>query len=426
MNRKCFFALMLLWLISMVSGCFNKQGNAAFEPQETVFTNGAFSLALPCELSNQVIVNPSESFYITDQTVFSVFHADTFAAENLGWIFSICRYTESEYCEEYLQSESRQYVFARDEWGYYCVLFPSDVQSLDPTVNSFMENVRQNELDGILDDFISRNALEEYGEKSLGAYEEIESNEEEKPNTTMIPNFSVLVCDQPTWAGICDWFYSNSMHQKTMLLSDFCNRAPLEECITSLLTNSSDVILIPCNDEILEGFSQFRAIPIQKDAIVFVRNNSSELYNLNQSQIVDAYTTDAQIYWDRTGGEPIIPSMGYLDLEVELWQELSMCFDLVATSKNIVSAADSDNPAQAIIEKILNGTGVWPYYFSLLTGEVGINGSVVTVDGVYPSAQTILNEDYPYTLSYYAIFSSQNPYCNQILDFVERLESVLL
>lgn len=118
-----------------------------------------------------------------------------------------------------------------------------------------------------------------------------------------------------------------------MLLSDFCNRAPLEECITSLLTNSSDVILIPCNDEILEGFSQFRAIPIQKDAIVFVRNNSSELYNLNQSQIVDAYTTDAQIYWDRTGGEPIIPSMGYLDLEVELWQELSMCFDLVATSK---------------------------------------------------------------------------------------------
>lgn len=27
---------------------------------------------------------------------------------------------------------------------------------------------------------------------------------------------------------------------------------------------------------------------------------------------------------------------------------------------------------------------------------------------------------------YYAIFSSQNPYCNQILDFVERLESVLL
>ena len=113
-----------------------------------------------------------------------------------------------------MQSESRQYVFARDEWGYYCVLFPSDVQSLDPTVNSFMENVRQNELDGILDDFISRNALEEYGEKSLGAYEEIESNEEEKPNTTMIPNFSVLVCDQPTWAGICDWFYSNSMHQK--------------------------------------------------------------------------------------------------------------------------------------------------------------------------------------------------------------------
>ena len=34
-----------------------------------------------------------------------------------------------------------------------------------------MENVRQNELDGILDDFISRNALEEYGEKSLVAYE---------------------------------------------------------------------------------------------------------------------------------------------------------------------------------------------------------------------------------------------------------------
>lgn len=91
--------------------------------------------------------------------VFILFVAIFFLIGEAG---EICRYTEEEYEELFLQSQSKQYVFAKDDSSYYCVLLPTDVQSDSPDVNAFMDSIRENEIKGILDDMIRRNDLEQY------------------------------------------------------------------------------------------------------------------------------------------------------------------------------------------------------------------------------------------------------------------------
>ena len=144
---------------TVVTTDFVEENNAPQHNQMTIVTSKDISIAIPNEWYNQVTVNPKGNFYLTDQTLFAIFHADTCAENELGWIFSICRYTEEEYEELFLQSQSKQYVFAKDDSSYYCVLLPTDVQSDSPDVNAFMDS---NEIKGILDDMIRRNDLEQY------------------------------------------------------------------------------------------------------------------------------------------------------------------------------------------------------------------------------------------------------------------------
>lgn len=139
---------------------------------KTIVTVNETSIAIPNNWYNRITVNPEGNFYLTDWTLFALFHAETCAKDGRGWIFSICRYKADEYEEMYLQSESRQYVFARDELSYYCVLLPSDIQSEDQSVNEFMEGVRTDEIKKLLDDMVSRNGLSEYSEGQENIVEE--------------------------------------------------------------------------------------------------------------------------------------------------------------------------------------------------------------------------------------------------------------
>ena len=105
---------------TVVTTDFVEENNAPQHNQMTIVTSKDISIAIPNEWYNQVTVNPKGNFYLTDQTLFAIFHADTCAENELGWIFSICRYTEEEYEELFLQSQSKQYVFAKDDSSYYC------------------------------------------------------------------------------------------------------------------------------------------------------------------------------------------------------------------------------------------------------------------------------------------------------------------
>ena len=144
---------------------------APAEDPSTLYTAEEITIAVPKEWDGKVLVNPGKHFYVTPQTLFALFCEDAFsdAEDSLGWVLSVCRYSEEEYREMYLESPARQYVFARDAQCYYCVLLPTDVQTDDPDLHDFMENIRDSDIRNVLRDMISRNHLEAYKDRDAPA-----------------------------------------------------------------------------------------------------------------------------------------------------------------------------------------------------------------------------------------------------------------
>lgn len=46
---------------------------------------------------------------------------------------------------------------------------------------------------------------------------------------------------------------------------------------------------------------------------------------------------------------------------------------------------------------------------NLIHGDAGLNGSVISVDGVLPTDETLKDGTYPFTLSYYGMYSASQP-----------------
>ena len=145
----------------------------------TIYTKDGISIAVPTDLRYLAgigisphncygsVMNPTyyqDNINMTDQTLFALYHICDYMDGGLGWIFSIQRYTEEEYEQHYRNSYSRQYVFAKDDTYYYCVLIPTDVQFPDPTNAAIIEELRNIELNKITKDMIARNGLTAYSE----------------------------------------------------------------------------------------------------------------------------------------------------------------------------------------------------------------------------------------------------------------------
>lgn len=149
----------------------------------TIYTKDGISIAIPTDLRYLMgsgvsyhathdycygsVMNPTyyrDNHNVNDQTLFALYHTCDYMDDALGWIFSIQRYTAEEYEQYYRNSYSRQYVFAKDDTYYYCVLIPTDVQFPDPTTATIIEELRSIELNKITADMIARNGLTAYSE----------------------------------------------------------------------------------------------------------------------------------------------------------------------------------------------------------------------------------------------------------------------
>ncbi len=149
----------------------------------TIYTKDGISIAIPTDLRYLMgsgvsyhathdycygsVMNPTyyrDNHNVNDQTLFALYHTCDYMDDARGWIFSIQRYTEEEYEQYYRNSYSRQYVFAKDDTYYYCVLIPTDVQFPDPTTAAIIEELRSIELNKITADMIARNGLTAYSE----------------------------------------------------------------------------------------------------------------------------------------------------------------------------------------------------------------------------------------------------------------------
>lgn len=234
--------------------------------------------------------------------------------------------------------------------------------------------------------------------------------------------FQAAVSCQPAWSAAVHWYYADEARQETFSLDELCVQEPLEQCIEGLKTGDHDVIVIPWNDDISQELEDYESVPIFKDAIVFIRSNSENNagWGLTSARIRQAFTEEAAVYWDAEQTDPILPATGYPDMEAETWQLISRLFGFEA-SEQVLDASGFDNPVQAIAGSGRNGSGLWPYYDSLLGGDMGINGEVIAVDGIFPSGETIGDGSYPYAFSLCAVFSPQNTSYDAVLAFAKEL-----
>lgn len=154
------------------------------EDGNSIYTHNGISISIPYNFENLVeahkdsdtwcyglVMNPTYYFenpYLTDQALFNLFHICEYSADGSGLIFSIRRYTEEEYQTMYLNSYSRQQVFARDENYYYCAFIPSRTSDEEPERAAIIAAILDQQLEKILADMVERNGWQAYagGEKN--------------------------------------------------------------------------------------------------------------------------------------------------------------------------------------------------------------------------------------------------------------------
>lgn len=170
-----------------------------------LYTREGASISIPYDFEHQVevhkdsdtwcyglVMSPTYYFenpYLTDQALFNLFHICEYGADGSGLIFSIRRYTEEEYQTMYLNSNSRQQVFARDENYYYCVFIPTQTSDEDPERAAIIAAIFEQRLEKILDDMIERNGWQAYdGENDQFSAEEGRAR-------ALIKNFATLTAE---------------------------------------------------------------------------------------------------------------------------------------------------------------------------------------------------------------------------------------
>lgn len=123
-----------------------------------------------------VVVNPSyylDDPHMTEQTLFAVHHVCDYWYSGDGLLFSIRRYTEEEYGPLYLDSYSRQRVFARDENYYYCVFLPTREPTEDALTEAILAELLDQQLEKITAIMIDLNGWTPYTDAATLSAEDL-------------------------------------------------------------------------------------------------------------------------------------------------------------------------------------------------------------------------------------------------------------
>ena len=124
------------------------------------------------------------------------------------------------------------------------------------------------------------------------------------------------------------------------------------------------------------------------------------------------------------GRVSLIHSVSSLELMEEIHrqaQKMGLVQDVLLEVNVGGEESKSGFAPQAVAAAGREGAGLWPYYAGLLGGDMGINGTVISVDGVFPNQETISDGSYPFAFNCRAVFSPENPSRDAILAFVEGL-----
>ena len=145
--------------------------------------------------------------------------------------------------------------------------------------------------------------------------------------------------------------------------------------------------------------------PIATDALIFIINPLNPITSLTSEQIQDIYTGKIT-NWKEVGGKDaeIIPYVRNANSgSQELMEEFFDVADFPVSRDeliifNMTGAFDA-------IEGDVNAICYTVFYYKENIAP-GYNAKSVTVDGVYPSKETISNKSYPYVAPVYAVIRS--------------------
>ena len=207
---------------------------------------------------------------------------------------------------------------------------------------------------------------------------------------------------------------------------------PIVRCTTtteayrSLINGYVDIIFCaaPSNEQILmatERGVRFNLIPIGKEAFVFFVNNRNPVSNLSTEQIKGIYTGRI-INWNEVGGR---------NMDIRAYQRAknsgSQTMLESIMGDEVLMDPLTENELTFMLD-IINQTANYRNYnnaigysFLFYTTQMVRNNDIklLSINGVYPSIETIQNGTYPYTDNFYAITTNtRNPNVNKFIEWI--------
>ena len=177
-----------------------------------------------------------------------------------------------------------------------------------------------------------------------------------------------------------------------------------EAALAGLADGTYDLAILPCASNKTPSFGAYEALYLLQEAIIFVHGNPTPpnaSYDLSFETIRAIYEDGGAFYWDAEQQEPLVAAF-WLDSMVH---DLSYVFDIKLTSDEIMYGKEYSK----YIWDAYKGSALHPLYYSFLSGDVGINGIVISVDGVYPTEETITDGTYPLGVRFWAVYSGNDP-----------------
>lgn len=240
------------------------------------------------------------------------------------------------------------------------------------------------------------------------------------------PELKIAVDSDPARSAVIHWFYSE---EGQALFGDtdpddVIFSVDPRDIAQELKLGNYDAAVCAPDQKALQLLGGYESMPLLKDAVIFVHGNIGQEdadYNLSSETLRGIYAGTAPLFWDEAQNQPLIPAYGYAsDAQDPLWQLMSMQFGITAGAPDIVPVGEYGNPVAAVAYSDRVGAPLFPCYYQYLHGDAGLNGSVISVDGVLPTDETLEDGTYPFTLSYYGMYSAIPPAAKKLLPEIFR------
>ena len=213
------------------------------------------------------------------------------------------------------------------------------------------------------------------------------------------------------------WYFNETTQLRygNVPLDEMLFLVDTEAALAGLADGTYDVVILPYAKSEGPNMGSYGLHYLFEDAIIFVHGNptsSGASYDLALETIRSIYEDGGEFYWDSALQEPLVPAfrLGYMS------RELSDIFGIESTADGILFSDEYSGFVWS--NEGRHDSPLYPVYYSFLSGEAGINGVVISVDGVLPTEATIADGTYPLGVIFYAVYRSGDP---EVADLVADL-----